>query len=380
MEPKFTSDGDGTVTAPSSLMLPAGGNMERYWLDLYRYNNPMIDFRVDKQHKDILEVSNLLYFLSSIIKTHKSSETLPKYISSQKPGDYEEMKPRIRMSLYSPLDIHLYDEYGNHTGPIMTADGKVIEENIPNTYYKIFGEQKYVGWSTEDNIRVELAGYAEGSYAVKLQEVSLTENGEEDGDFISLENLPVISGTQVGFDVPSDGLKAMTSLSADYDGDGSEDYIVVPKINSSATLELSDEKNDDSEDGTGDGIDDGQENDSDLEETDAVKKIEKKEEPKIDLWSAYLSTKTSNKNCQQRLNIKINGRRLDDNVMVFIGNQKAKRVEKRSNRKAVAIFCLDKLLNKKTGLERSISVENPKTKRVYARKKIDLNNILSVKK
>jgi hypothetical protein len=375
MEPKFTSDGDGTVTAPSSLMLPAGGSVERFWLDLYKHN----DDYSDRKHKNILEVNNLLDFLSAIIKIHQSPETLPEYISSQKPADYTRMKPRIRMTLYSPLDIHLYDEHGNHTGPIMTADGKVIEENIPNTYYKIFGEQKYVGWSEDDDIRVELDGYGEGSYTIKLQEVSLTENGEEDGDFVSLENLPVISGTQAGFDVPSDGLKAMTSLSADYDGDGSEDYIVVPKINSSATLETDDEKSSDDQDGAGDGIDDGQGDDGSTTEIDDMPKIEKKEKPKLDSWSAYLSTKTSNKNCQQRLNLKINGKKFDDNMEIFIGNQKAKRIEKKSNRRAEAIFCLDKLLNKKTGFKRSISIENPENKKVYASKKIDLNNFVNIK-
>jgi hypothetical protein len=368
MEPKFTVDGDGTVVAPSSLMLENSERVERLWLDLYRYNKSYFDITIDRQHRDILEVAQLRELLSNIIKIHQSPEVLSRHISSQKPSDYTGMKPRIRMSLYSPLDIHLYDEDGNHTGPITTDDGTTIEENIPNTYYKAFGNQKYVGWSEDQDIRVELAGYAEGSYTVKLQEVSLTEDGEENGDSVILEDLPTTDKTQASFEVPEAGLKEMTSLEADYDGDESIDYSVEPKINSSSTLERSD-SNDEQENSNNDG--DEAQND--------LPKEEKKEKARIDSWKAILSTKAKDKFCQQRLNLTINGRRFDDKIEIYIGNQKAKKVEKKSNKKLEAVFCLDKLLKKKTGLRRSISARNPETNKEYAGKKIDLNTFLTIK-
>ncbi|MFA6047643.1 MAG: right-handed parallel beta-helix repeat-containing protein [Parcubacteria group bacterium] len=238
-EPKFTVDGDKVVTAPSALMLPEGSNVKRYWVDLYRYNHDPI-VNKNQNHSSIFEVSSIQQFLSDIIK-NTSNPPLPEYIKTARPNDYNNAKPRIRMSLYSPLDIHLYDENGNHTGPKKVTDengkeGIIFEENIPNSYYYQFGDRKYVGVPGEENIHMTMDGYDNGAYTLKMEEVMETVGGEEIISHTTFADLPVSPETSVAVDIPESGLDSLSNLEADFDGNGEGDYEVIPIPNGEATL------------------------------------------------------------------------------------------------------------------------------------------------
>ena len=150
LKPKYTVDGDDVVVTPSSLALVESDNIEQYWLDLCEYNK---GFKRNRKHANILEIYQLRQFALNIIEKHSTQNELPDYIVTNRPDDIDAINKskhdaiKIRMSLYSPLNIHLYDSVGNHTGPIMDESGNyTIEENIPNSYYDIFGEHKFVGW------------------------------------------------------------------------------------------------------------------------------------------------------------------------------------------------------------------------------------------
>jgi hypothetical protein len=160
---------------------------------------------------------------------------LPEYISSKKPADFANMEPKIRMSLYSPLDIHLYDSAGNHTGykEIQTAEGpqKIIEEGVSGSYYLQLGDRKYVGFETGENVEIKLDGYAKGAYTLKIEEVKYREGGEEIINHITFKNLPASEGTRVKLNIPEAGLGEISELEADYDGDGDADYILEPVLN-----------------------------------------------------------------------------------------------------------------------------------------------------
>ncbi len=247
--PKYTVDGDKVVVTPSALMMQNAENVERYWFDFFGYNKKIIDILTkNRDHSDFLEIKQLRDFILYIIKTHTIDNDFSKYISAKQPNDKKVIKKseygagRIRISLYSPLDIHLYDRDGNHTGPTVTdIDGKqvrIIEENIPNSYYDVLGEHKYVGWGMDSSVRVELKGYDTGSYTVKLEEVHVTGGGEHVDTHVTLANLPTSAHTVATFTVPDTGLMEMTALSADYNGDGTENYVVTPTINGEATIEI----------------------------------------------------------------------------------------------------------------------------------------------
>ncbi|MFA6159593.1 MAG: hypothetical protein WC678_00695 [Parcubacteria group bacterium] len=240
-EPKWTVDGDEVVTAPSALMIPEKDNsVEKYWVDLWSYDDILTTGR---NHGDIFEVSDLQEFLDNIIKNKYQSEELPENIKRYHPNpeDYNDAQPRIRMSLYSPLDIHLYDESNNHTGPKEITDENgnkkiIFEEEIPNSYYQQFGERKYVGFSEGEKIRIELEGYADGAYTLKLEEVAFAEAGEEIISHTSFVNLPASKDTSAKLEISEAGLANLSELQVDFDGDEQVDYSVIPVPNGEATL------------------------------------------------------------------------------------------------------------------------------------------------
>ena len=222
-DPKFTVDGDKVVVASSALMFENADNVKRYWVDLYRNNGT---FKIEMEHSNILEINAVDNFVLNIL-TGENVDLLPDYISLSRPEDYANAKPRLRMSLYSPLDIHLRAN-GKHTGPITIEENgqhfKSFEEQIPNSSYYQFGDRKYVGIPTGENMQLEMNGYDSGSYTLKIEEVRETENGEEIVAQTSFANLPVSPNTKVTLDIPEAGLENMPNLKADYDGDGNNDY------------------------------------------------------------------------------------------------------------------------------------------------------------
>jgi hypothetical protein len=238
-EPQFTVDGDEVVVAPSALMLAEKTNVKRYWVDLYNYNDTTI---FNRGHKDILESDPAINFISSIIVNKNDQTLLPEFIKTSRPNDYKDAKPRIRMSLYSPLDIHFYDELGNHTGPkkvmLNGVEQTVFETAIPNSYYYQFGQRKYVGVPSGEKIRVEMEGYDSGSYTLKMEEIKLTETSEEKISDLTFSNLPVLLGSKVLLEIPKEGLANLEKLTADYDADGKIDYSVKPVLNGIATLDI----------------------------------------------------------------------------------------------------------------------------------------------
>ncbi len=363
-EVKPTVDGDGTVVTSSSLTLPSAENVERYWVDLFDYD---VWYRNNRSHKDILEVDSVREFIGDYVKKHIKSEKLPQYITNVRPDEDEDMENpiRIRMSLYSPLDIHLYDEHSNHTGPVTEmVDGEektMIEENIPNSYYETIGEHKYVGWGTDDDVHVELDGYGEGSYTVKLQEIFVTDGGEEVGDTTEFTSLPTSADTKVNFKVLTEGIQDMSDLTADYDGDGVIDYTVTPQINGSASL-------------TGEGA---EQNDKQEEIVKDTKNKYKK--ASTTNWSAYQYT-TKSASCPEKIALTLTGKHFDKDAIIRIGDVKAQKVKRFNNKKLTAIFCMNDLYKVKTESLRTISITNPHTKRNKAEKKIDIKNVNIKKK
>ncbi|HRY82977.1 MAG TPA: hypothetical protein P5099_03930 [Candidatus Moranbacteria bacterium] len=238
-EPKFTVDGDAVVVTPSALMFSDAANIKKYWVDLWSYDDL---FHTRKEHKDIFEVESLQQFLSNIITNKYKELPLPENIKDNRPNPdgYDNAKSRLRMALYSPLNIHLYDNAGNHTGPkTITIDGgtkTIFEEGIPNSYYYQFGDQKYVGVPSGEHIQMKMDGYDSGAYTLKIEEVKVTESGDEIISHTTFANLPVSSETTVTLDIPQTGLENLSNLQADYDGDGANDYVVTPVPNGEATL------------------------------------------------------------------------------------------------------------------------------------------------
>jgi pimeloyl-ACP methyl ester carboxylesterase len=221
--PVFTVDGDGTVVTPSALWM---GDAERYWVDLKKYNtNHQIATNLSKlvgrrgiDHSDIFEVPELDSFITDLI-THTSKPVFDySYLSTDvPPAD----KDRLQYSLHSPLSLDLYDEQGRHTG--LDKDGN-IEEQIPGTYYRQFGEVKYIFSESDTPYHIVMNGYDKGTFTLEVESLK----GDVSTGKIVFKDMPTTTHTKATLDI-SHGIESVSDLTIDEDGDGTLDYLIHPE-------------------------------------------------------------------------------------------------------------------------------------------------------
>jgi pimeloyl-ACP methyl ester carboxylesterase len=221
----FTLDGDGTVVSPSALYM--GGGPERYWVDLDAYNIFLLR-HVD--HKDILEIPELNTFIADSITGSVKPLTEYRYLSMEAPASND--RNRLQYSLQSPLTLDLYDDLGHHTG--VRPDG-TIEEQIPGTYYRQFGDVKYIFADESSPMRISMSGYDTGTFTFSVKEL----RGDMTLGKITFKDMPTTSQTRVDFNMPSD-LEHASDLRIDLENDGVIDHQVHPKIGEIVTLEEKD--------------------------------------------------------------------------------------------------------------------------------------------
>ncbi|MCX6765943.1 MAG: peptidoglycan-binding protein [Candidatus Moranbacteria bacterium] len=99
------------------------------------------------------------------------------------------------------------------------------------------------------------------------------------------------------------------------------------------------------------------------------------EKASISSWKAYKYEDQTSKLCKDKLKLEIKGKHFDGDAEVKIGNHEAFSVDKKSSKKIVAKFCMNKLLDNQASRKRTVSVTNPHTDKEKADKKINLNNI-----
>ena len=240
-QPLITSEGDKTVIHTSAQYL--GDN--RYYLNLREYNN--IHYhkpeRNGKKHANILEVSNLLDLLNQLI-LNSEEINIPEFITTTKPTETD---PSLRLSVHSPVELHIYDELGRHTGLLeITNEDEVdrYEEQIPNSYYWQIGEGQYAGVSGGYTSTVKLVGIDSGTFDFHIDEV---ESDEVVSQTI-FDDVPVEEGSLAIVEVNES--KTIYSLNLDIDGDGEVDEVLEVKEGETFVYKTS-EENDSSGSGEG---------------------------------------------------------------------------------------------------------------------------------
>jgi hypothetical protein len=210
----ITMDGDETVVHPSALMM---GDAEKYYFDLDRYNNIL---RIKRGHANILEINLLQEFIGNLIQ---GDDELPEYFSTEKP-ESDPDDERIRLKMRSPVDVHLFDEEGNHTGlienPNTESDIEMFETQIPNSYYWEFGEKKYLGSGADGNFEVELVGTGTGTFTFEIEKILGDDEVVETSIF---EEIPVFEGLKAQLEI-HDG--EVSEMEIDVDSDGVFDFSV----------------------------------------------------------------------------------------------------------------------------------------------------------
>jgi len=225
-----TMDGDGTVVTPSALWTSTSTGALNYWVNLDKYNNnpPFSFFRLDKEHGDILEVPELVTFLTDNLTQITKPLTTYKYLSTEVP---KYKSPRLRYSLHSPLTLDLYDDQGRHTG-VSTTTGQ-IEEQIPGTYFTQFGEVKYLFTEASTTSHIVMNGYATGTFTFIAEQLQ--------GDTLlastTWKDIPTTPDTQVTLTTISD-ISTISPMSIDNNSDGIIDTTLAPRQNDIVTLDI----------------------------------------------------------------------------------------------------------------------------------------------
>ncbi|NCN08143.1 hypothetical protein GW944_01045, partial [Candidatus Parcubacteria bacterium] len=114
------------------------------------------------------------------------------------------------VSFHSPVELHVYDGAGNHTGPDVNGD---IENNIEGLDYEVIDNNKFT--FLPNNLDYKIVGKAidQGVFDIRIQEVV----NEEVSTTTMFTNIPVVSTTQAKFNINS---SAPSQISIDNDGDG----------------------------------------------------------------------------------------------------------------------------------------------------------------
>ena len=93
----------------------------------------------------------------------------------------------------SPVEVHIYDQQGNHTGPVESG----TENNIPGVDYEIINGEKFMFLPEEGNYRIEGIGEAQGEFDLLVSDV---DNGEVLSTTV-FNDVQIAKGSKVGITV-----------------------------------------------------------------------------------------------------------------------------------------------------------------------------------
>jgi len=207
----LTKEGDGTVVYESAIF-DSG-----YFINLDMFNTLK---KKNVSHAFIFEVDELQMFIRDIIKgTHSDYQ----FISENKPIG---LNDNIVIEVHSPVEAHIYDTNGNHTGIIDDLEGFDMisyEEEIPNSYYIDVGGHKYIGAGLNSISEFRLRGEQTGTFSIKVTKIY-------DGkvvDAIDFMDIPVVEDMVGVIKFISSTQEPVLQLDIDKDG------ILDAEINSS---------------------------------------------------------------------------------------------------------------------------------------------------
>ncbi len=218
-----TIEGDGTVVWPSAI---GQQNAEsNFYINL---RDIALNLGQKIKHDNITETTPFQELFTKLVMN--SSSTLSQFVTTNK-QDPDSSDKRLRMRVLSPVSLDVYDSHGLHTGLASTSGDGVsdfvrIDEEIPGSYYREFGEGKYIGLPATGTPRVVLKGLGAGTFTFEVSEVV----ADRDIQTVSYKDIPVSSST-IGILQIDASHVASTSLSIDLDGNGTIDAILTPLTN-----------------------------------------------------------------------------------------------------------------------------------------------------
>ena len=215
MTPAFSVEGDGTVLYPSALQ----GNDKQLYFNVRDYNSPDIGKNENRKHADIFETDSIDELIKNILI---GKTDLPQYITKTKPITNDRL---LVVSLTASTTLTAKDAQGNRTGfvsnPNTTSDLKLIEQNIPNSFYADFAGTKYVGVDTKSEAKITFQGSGYGTFNF----TSTVTQGDGPATVTTFTDIPVTPQMQ------GEVINATSSapmLALDVDGNGTVDATTTP--------------------------------------------------------------------------------------------------------------------------------------------------------
>ena len=228
---QHTIDGDGTVVDPSS-MWSATPNVQKWWVNEMAYNDPLNNPCVKdycKKHANILAISSVNTLVSNIVTD--STSTL-QYVSATLPT-YTGGKPRIHLTLHSPLTLGFVDAQGNYSGASTTSVTADPVFNTPGVDYQRIGDTQWLSIPADLAGTAVLHGQKTGSFTLDID----TQSGDMITATTSFAGVPSATATVATLALtPGTSPTASSTLTVDYFGDNShvttlkasQDTTVVP--------------------------------------------------------------------------------------------------------------------------------------------------------
>ena len=210
-------DGDGTVVVPSALwMSDSDPNVERWWVDLDKYNG-FFSLNLSRKHRDILEIPNLRNLINSEItnSTFSDSDNIVVDNTSTLISD----GTRLHYTLHSPLTLGITNAQG-YTGQDPVT--KQIREEIPNVTYRQIGDVQFLSVPADLMYIVQMQGYEQGNFSLDVDK----QTGNEITESTSFQGIPSSSSTVATINVTPDFEIATSTLNLDQDGSGTADKIL----------------------------------------------------------------------------------------------------------------------------------------------------------
>lgn len=123
-----------------------------------------------------------------------------------------------QVSVHSPVDLHIYDESGNHVGPSLNGG---FDYQIPHVQYDVLGDEKFAFLPQGHSYRLELPATNSGTfdlYTEKIEEGTLTSSAY-------YHSVPITAQSKafVNLNIANNQV-----LKLDTNGDGSVDSSVSP--------------------------------------------------------------------------------------------------------------------------------------------------------
>jgi pimeloyl-ACP methyl ester carboxylesterase len=220
--------GDGTVMGisaktptTSSRSLAASKN---YYFDLRSQNAGKI-FKDD--HSTILNTDSGVGFVKQQILSTQAS--LPPYISDKEPTEADIRDDELIVTVHSPVELHMYDSQGRHTGiiknPDPTSDLQRYETGIPGSDYHPSEGNTYISVPYGTDYKIMLKGIGTGSFSIDA--VHNVNNHDISRDaFVSMPVTPLLEAELV---LSTSTHSVSPTLFFDFDGNGTVDASTSPR-------------------------------------------------------------------------------------------------------------------------------------------------------